>query len=194
MSAGGNVAPPGWPPGTPPQGFAPPNAQYPMPYSTPPHAGYPHGYSGGAPMNAPGYPPVTAPPEPRKRRWRLPRLPRFPIVRWAGTLFVIWFAYLLITEGSLRRAVRRVTSVARGVEADARRIIPGGSPAVGREARAADGAAAGGANEAAQPVDSGPGAGAVPEGSGANVPVLGAPPRVVVPPAVRPPSPPDTLS
>lgn len=187
--AGGNVAPPGWQGGTPPHGFAPPNPQYPMPYATPQQPGYPPGYSGGAPMYAPGYPPVAAPPVPRKRRLRMPRIPRFPIVRWAGTIFVIWFAYLLITEGSLRRAVRRVTSVVRSVESDARRLVPGGGPAArGRPARAA-GAAQG---EGAPNTDSAS-FGLEPEGSPANLPVLGAPPRVIAPPTAQPPVPPDTL-
>ncbi len=188
--AGGNVAPTGRSAGTPPQGF-PPNAQYPMPYATPPQPGYPPGYPGGAPMYAPGYPPAAAPTAPRARGWRFPRFPRFPIVRWAGTLFIIWFAYLLITEGSFRRAVRRVTSVVRGVEADARRMVPGGTPAGGR--RASDGAAAAtvdgpGGAQSADSVTAG-----TAEGSGTNLPVLGKPPTVVVPPAVRPP-PPDSLS
>ena len=173
-------------PAATPPAFAPPNAQYPMPYPAP-HAGYPApyaaGYSGGAPMYAPGYPPAAAPAAPRTRRWRLPRFPRFPIVRWAGTLFVIWFAYLLITEGSFRRAVRRVTSVVRGVEADARRMVPGGAPAAARGAAGADGS---------QPTESGAASGSPPDGPGANVPSLGAPPAVVVPPVVQPPRP-DTL-
>jgi eukaryotic-like serine/threonine-protein kinase len=49
----------------------------------------------------------------RRRRWRLPQL---PIVRWTLTAALLWFGYLLLTEGSLNRAVRKVRALAQQVE------------------------------------------------------------------------------
>jgi serine/threonine-protein kinase len=109
------------PPIMPPSGTYPPSGAY------QPSGAYPPAYGQ---MYVPGaFPPPAAPPAPpRRKRFRLPRLPglpRLPIMRWAATIFVMWFIYLILTTGSVRRAVQRVASVARGAVADVRRIVPG---------------------------------------------------------------------
>jgi len=54
---------------------------------------------------------------PSRRRWpRLPRLPHLPIARWTFTALVIGFAYLVLTEGSVNRAVRKARSLVQKVE------------------------------------------------------------------------------
>jgi serine/threonine-protein kinase len=79
---------------TPPQAAAP--------YVTPAQGRMP------TPFPPPARPQVTSGGGGR-RRW-LPHLPHIPVARWSVAAFVIWFGYLVITTGSVNRAVREVRS------------------------------------------------------------------------------------
>lgn len=107
------ATPPARWPATPPAAYAPP-AAYGPPYAHTPSAPTPH----PAPMVPRGG---------HSRQW-LPSLPHLPIMRWAGTALLLWFVWLVYSEGSVRRAVRRATGVARSVESEARKIISDPAP------------------------------------------------------------------
>ncbi len=122
--------------------------------------------------------PVVARPEtaPRPvRRLRLPMLPRVPIVRWTVTAAAVGFGWLVLTEGSLPRALRRAGAIARRAESTIMRMA--GSSKASRPATPATPAAA----------DSD---GAPPDNAPANMdvtmPDLGAPPTVKAPSVVVP--------
>ncbi len=93
---------------TPPAAYAPP-AAYGPPYAHTPGASMPQ----AAPMTQRAA---------HRRSW-LPSLPHVPVMRWAGTVLLLWFVWLVYSEGSVRRAVRRATGVARSVESEARKLI-----------------------------------------------------------------------
>ncbi len=70
-------------------------------------------------------PPVSrATPRPR----RAIRLPRIPIGRWLTTLAILWFVWLVVSEGSVRRAVRRATATVRALPTRALRLISSSRP------------------------------------------------------------------
>lgn len=56
-------------------------------------------------------PPATA--YARRPRWRLPHV---PVVRWTITVALLGFGYLLLTEGSVNRAVRKARALVQQVE------------------------------------------------------------------------------
>ncbi len=106
---------------------APVAAAPPAPWLATPPAAYappPHPHMPVAPAAQPAQMLSVAP---SRRRW-LPSLPHLPIMRWAGTALLLWFVWLVYSEGSVRRAVRRATAVARSVESDARRLLSDPSP------------------------------------------------------------------
>lgn len=43
-------------------------------------------------------------------------MPHLPIMRWTVTAALLGFGYLLLTEGSLNRAVRKVRTLVQQVE------------------------------------------------------------------------------
>ena len=57
------------------------------------------------------------------------RLPRIPIVRWLTTLSLLWFVWLVVSEGSVRRAMRRATTTIRALPARAMRVVSSARPA-----------------------------------------------------------------
>ncbi len=82
-----------------------------------------------APQQAPSTPrgPVSAQiPQPARAR-RVLLLPRIPIVRWTVTAAVLGFGWLVLTEGSVGRATRRVKVLARNAEWSLKRLV-GGAP------------------------------------------------------------------
>gem|GEM_PF-655781 len=60
---------------------------------------------------------------PATRPRRTVRLPRIPLVRWLTTIAVLWFVWLVVSEGSVRRAVRRATATVRALPSRAVRLV-----------------------------------------------------------------------
>jgi serine/threonine-protein kinase len=133
---------------------------------------------------------IAQPTAPAMPAFRLSRLiPRLPIVRWTMTALVVGFAWLLVTEGSIPRALRKAGAIARRAQYT---ILGGGSGA----ARSTPGTAASpdGASptetpsetpEPTMPTLSNPPSVKPPVGSGA--PPAAAPPAAT-PPAANPPA------
>ncbi len=87
----------------------------------PPPPGVPYGAPFGVPYGAPmGVPSTPAPLPARRRRWRVPRL---PLLRWSATLLVVWFGWLVISEGSVPRAVAKAKATARTVQTEAKQFL-----------------------------------------------------------------------
>ena len=115
---------------------------------------------------------------PARRRMRLPRI---PLVRWATTAAVIGFGWLVLTEGSINRALRRATGLARNVESSAIKLADRAGDAAG-----AASSLAGGATAAAPAGKGGSPAGTTDAASGAPASTLtGAPAAVGVTPTTE---------
>lgn len=84
--------------------------------------------------HAAGQQPVIARTDPNMvaaRPARRLRLPRIPIVRWATMALVVGFGWLVLTEGSVNRAFRRATGMARRAELNAKRLAASASTTAG---------------------------------------------------------------
>ncbi len=140
--------------------------------------------------------PFAQPSAPSIPSFRLSRLiPRLPIVRWTMTALVVGFAWLLVTEGSIPRALRKAGAIARRAQS----TILGGGSGGARSAPASvaspDGASptAGETPEPVMPTLSNPPSVKPPVGSEPT------PPPAAAPPATNPPanppgsSPPDGI-
>ncbi len=115
--------------------------------------------------------PVQPRPAQAPRARRIIFWPRLPIVRWAGTALLIGFGWLLLTEGSVPRAIRKAGVIARRAESSMKRMVGGSSTAARPRAATAPAAS----NAAATGDDS---VTAVPE---PTMPELNNPPTVQAP-------------